>query len=59
MEDNDDNAGIIMQWKQLEAQFVPRQDAHSLMKNIWNSALHVVQSPTVYAHSLYSRVLHR
>lgn len=48
MEDNDDNAGIIMQWKQLEAQFVPRQDAQSLMKNIWN----VVQYPTVYADSL-------
>lgn len=52
MEDNDDNAGVFMQWKQLEAQFVPRQDAQSLMKNIWNSALHVVQYPTVYADSL-------
>lgn len=49
MGNNDDNTGIIMQWEQLEAQLVQSQDAESLMKNIWNSALHVVQYPTVYA----------
>lgn len=34
MENNDDNTAIIMQWEQLEAQFVPKQDAKSLMKII-------------------------